>query len=263
VLPGGLTLTVGYESWLLALPTAAPPSDLPQLPVDDPLPLPCPGSGGAGQRLADQPPSCWTPRRPTSPEPDRWTAHLDAALPWDEQLWLRPRRPGERFQPLGMEGRHARVKDVMISSPAGCRTCARAGPSSPTRSHLLWVAGYHIDHRARVTPATGATIRLTCRRQHRGSGMGIKDRKPTPSRYLYRQRTTRQHDDTTKDQPMLDWLNVTPLDFNVLLLLEREQLGWLPTGTGARPVRWRGAAGQRVRRLVPAQQEPGDRALGR
>jgi SAM-dependent methyltransferase len=27
---------------------------------------------------------------------------------------------------------------------------------------------------------------------------------------------------------MLDWLDVTPIDFNVLLLLEREQLGWLP-----------------------------------
>lgn len=27
---------------------------------------------------------------------------------------------------------------------------------------------------------------------------------------------------------MLNWLDVTPLDFNVLLLLEREQLGWLP-----------------------------------
>jgi tRNA(Ile)-lysidine synthase len=106
----------------------------------------------------------------------RWTAHLDAAVA-GEQLWLRPRIPGERFQPLGMEGRHARVKDVMIASQLAAHLRPR-WPIVANEEHLLWVAGYHIDHRARVTPATGATIRLTCRLlegsgiRERGSGAG-------------------------------------------------------------------------------------------
>jgi tRNA(Ile)-lysidine synthase len=162
VLPGGLTLTAGYESWLLALPTAAPPSDLPQLTGDDPLPLPVPGAVtlANGWQIAaeilDAPPA-------DLPATGRWTVYLDAAAAGDGSLWLRPRRPGERFQPLGMEGRHARVKDVMINA----RLAAHLRPRWPlvaNDDHLLWLAGYHLDHRARVTPATTATIRLSLRR---------------------------------------------------------------------------------------------------
>ncbi len=168
ILPGGLTLTVGYQSWLLALPTAQPPGDLPQLPGDEPLRLPLPGAVALANgwqlsaELLDAPPA-------ELDAAGRWTAHLDAAVA-GEPLWLRPRRPGERFQPLGMDGRHARVKDVMMAGQLAAPLRSR-WPIVANEEHLLWVAGYHIDQRARVTPATTATVRLTCRRQP-GAGPG-------------------------------------------------------------------------------------------
>jgi tRNA(Ile)-lysidine synthase len=162
-LPGGLTLTVGYESWLLALPTAQPPTDLPQLPEAGPLLLPLPGNVALANgwqmsaELLEEPPADLAAA-------GRWTAHLDAGAA-GEALWLRPRMPGERFQPLGMEGRHARVKDVMIASQLAAALRPR-WPLVANDAHLLWVAGYQIDQRARVTPATTATVRLTLQRLH-------------------------------------------------------------------------------------------------
>ena len=78
-------------------------------------------------------------------------------------MWVRARLPGERFQPLGMEGRHARVKDVMIDN----RLAANLRPRWPlvtTDEHLLWIPGYHLDRRMRVTAETAAVVRLRCRR---------------------------------------------------------------------------------------------------
>ena len=161
-LPGGLTLTVGYESLLLALPGISAPTDLPQLPGDGPFALPVPGSvvlENGWELLAE--------RLEGGPEDlaatDRWTAYLDAALLAEQPLWVRARLPGERFQPLGMEGRHARVKDVMSDS----RLAANLRPRWPlvaTDEHLLWIPGYHLDRRMRVTAETAAVVRLRCRR---------------------------------------------------------------------------------------------------
>jgi tRNA(Ile)-lysidine synthase len=161
-LPGGVTLTVGYESLLLARPDAAPPSDLPQLPGDEPLALPVPGSvvlDNGWEILAE--------RLETRPDDlaatDRWTAHFDAAPITGQQLWVRPRLPGERFQPLGMNGRHAAVKEAMIGSHLAAKLRAR-WPLVATDMHLLWIAGHQLDRRACVTPETSAILRLRCRR---------------------------------------------------------------------------------------------------
>lgn len=161
-LPGGLTLTVGYESWLLALPEVEPPTNLPQLPSQEPIALPVPGSvvleNGwevLAERLEAHPADLETA--------DHWTACFDGAYLEGQQLWLRPRLPGERFQPLGMNGQHARVKEVMINS----RLAATLRPRWPlvaTDEHLLWIPGYQMDRRGRVTPETSTVVRLRCRR---------------------------------------------------------------------------------------------------
>jgi tRNA(Ile)-lysidine synthase len=162
VLPDGLTLTVGYESWLLALPNVSPPTDLPQLPGDRPLPLPVPGS-----LILDNGWEILAERLDVRPEElaatDRWTAHFDAGQLEDRQLWVRPRQPGERFQPLGMDGRHARVKEVMINNHLAARL-RRRWPIVATDEHLLWLVGHQLDRRAAVTPETTAIIRMRCRR---------------------------------------------------------------------------------------------------
>jgi tRNA(Ile)-lysidine synthase len=162
VLPGGISLSIGYDNWLLALPDVAPPIDLPQLPVEEPLPLPVPGSvilENGWELLAEQ----LEARPEDMASADRWTAHFDAGQLEGRQLWLRPRLPGERFQPLGMDGRHARVKEVVINSRLAARL-RRRWPIVATEEHLLWLVGHHLDRRAAVTPETAAVIRLRCRR---------------------------------------------------------------------------------------------------
>jgi tRNA(Ile)-lysidine synthase len=161
VLPGGLALTVGYESWLLAAPTAAPPTDLPQLPDGAPLPLAVPGvvALANGWEIAAE--LLAAPPEDVSGA-DRWTAYLDAAQV-GTGFQVRQRRQGERFQPLGMDGQHARVKDVMINAQLAAALRPR-WPIVANEEDLLWIAGYHTDHRARVTAATRETVRLVCRR---------------------------------------------------------------------------------------------------
>lgn len=81
-----------------------------------------------------------------------WEAYLDADYA-GEVLFLRGRREGERMQPLGMGGHSKRINELMINLkiPAGER---RLYPLLAGTEHVLWLPGYNIDHRARVTEAT-------------------------------------------------------------------------------------------------------------
>jgi tRNA(Ile)-lysidine synthase len=66
--------------------------------------------------------------------PDPWTVFLDGEQAGT--LYLRPRRPGERMQPLGLNGRSAKLKEIMVNRkiPAALRArwpiVANDAPSS-------------------------------------------------------------------------------------------------------------------------------------
>lgn len=66
------------------------------------------------------------------------------------QLFLRSPREGEKFQPLGL-GREHRLRKYLAQ-----RKCPRplrgALPLVTSPGHLLWVVGYDIDDRVRVSP---------------------------------------------------------------------------------------------------------------
>jgi tRNA(Ile)-lysidine synthase len=76
----------------------------------------------------------------------------------DFPLTLRSPRPGDRFQPLGMEG-EKKVKDLFIDCkiPAGQR---KRIPLLFKEDRLLWVAGVRLDHRARLKPGTQRVLRV-------------------------------------------------------------------------------------------------------
>lgn len=76
----------------------------------------------------------------------------------DFPLTIRSFHPGDRFQPLGMEG-EKKVKDLFIDCkiPAAQR---RQIPLLFKEDRLLWVVGIRIDHRARVKPETQRTLRV-------------------------------------------------------------------------------------------------------
>jgi tRNA(Ile)-lysidine synthase len=132
---------------------------------EEPIPVDLPGaSTGFGLELL-----AWVERAAPVRWPDgRWTAVVDADLA-GERAVLRPATPGERFVPLGLEG-HKAVADALAE--AGVAAHARAGHpilARPGRNGAegdddgcaLWVLGYRIDDRVRVSPGTRRFLWLT------------------------------------------------------------------------------------------------------
>jgi tRNA(Ile)-lysidine synthetase-like protein len=79
---------------------------------------------------------------------DPWTAYLDADAV-GSVLTLRPRLPGDRFQPHGLNGHSARVNEYMIN--AKLPAAARPGwPILEGDSGVAWICGLRIDGRAAV-----------------------------------------------------------------------------------------------------------------
>lgn len=86
------------------------------------------------------------------------TAYLDA----DKLLYpliVRNFRPGDRFIPLGMEG-HKKIKDFFIDLkiPSGTRSLI---PILMSQGTPVWVCGYRIDERFKVTPETKKILEVT------------------------------------------------------------------------------------------------------
>lgn len=155
-LPGNITLRVGYDDWWL-IAGREPPFAAPQLSAPLPQLLPVPGRVSLQNgwvmssrflpslNLAD----IWANKDP-------WQAYVVAPA---GTLWLRPRRSGELFQPLGLNGHTSRLKEVMINRkiPAGARPL---WPIVADQNHLFWLTGHLIDHRARVVDVSRPVIQL-------------------------------------------------------------------------------------------------------
>ncbi len=90
-------------------------------------------------------------------ESDTWTARLDydAVAP---ALTVRPRRPGDRFEPLGAGGSR-KLNRFMIDAKVPRAWRARV-PVVATPEQVVWVAGWRIDERAKVAEATRRVLRL-------------------------------------------------------------------------------------------------------
>ncbi|MDN5346460.1 MAG: tRNA(Ile)-lysidine synthase [Clostridia bacterium] len=97
------------------------------------------------------------------PPPGSFPAHNNEAwLDWSKiegELWVRNRRPGDYFYPLGVGGRK-KLQDffVDLKVPESQRD---AIPLVVDRQgSILWVAGWRIDARWKVTPATREVLHL-------------------------------------------------------------------------------------------------------
>jgi len=163
-LPQGLQLTVGYETLTMAGEDHRPvPQDWPALRADR-LPLALPGvtllPGPAGWQVEAQ----WRLPAELPPDwatnPDRWQAFLDGEAV-GEGLALRQRQPGDRFQPQGMGGRSKSLSDFLINVkvPAAWRDWVPLA-FSEENDRILWVAGWRLDERARVTSETERVLWL-------------------------------------------------------------------------------------------------------
>jgi tRNA(Ile)-lysidine synthase len=162
-LPGGLMLTVGYDRFTVADADAAEPlPDHPLLPLEsDPLRVTVPGDTllpgsdwvlRAGMLDRDALPAGW------EANPDPWRAFLDADAV-GASMWLRTRRPGDRFQPLGMGGRTAKLADFLTNQKVP-RALRDRWPLLVGEGGTAWVCGQRLDESARVHSATERVLSL-------------------------------------------------------------------------------------------------------
>jgi tRNA(Ile)-lysidine synthase len=94
-------------------------------------------------------------------EGDRFLAVFDLDLTGDE-LTVRIRRPGDRFQPLGME-QSKKLNEFMID--AGIPRAWRSRiPLVCAGGEIIWVVGQRIDERVKVTEETIKVLRLEFKR---------------------------------------------------------------------------------------------------
>jgi tRNA(Ile)-lysidine synthase len=158
-LAGGLWLRVDYDRLLITSEPEQIPGDWPQLPADTPLTLPVPGSVALadGWRIeADR--LAVGDLTAVQQNPDPWTAYVVVAA---SSLTVAGRRSGERFQPLGMNGRSASLKEVMVNRKISAPLRAR-WPVVRTGEQVVWLVGHLVDERAKVTEGATAVVRLRC-----------------------------------------------------------------------------------------------------
>lgn len=160
-LPQNLEASLGYERFMVATKGyAETPPDLPWVRTDMPLHIP-------GQTLL--PDSHWSI---TAEVVERykldlldlghaqpWQAYLDYAVS-GSQLTLRPRRSGDRFWPQGLGDKPTTMNNFMTNAKIP-RAWRDTIPLLVSPRQVLWLAGWRIDERAKVTEQTTQVLVLS------------------------------------------------------------------------------------------------------
>jgi tRNA(Ile)-lysidine synthase len=153
-LGGGLSLfREGHMFILAAWEADLPAAHWPQL--TRPLPLPT-GSLNLGDWVLHCEAAVDLPAEP--PPADNWSAWLDAGC-LSGDLHVRPPRPGDRFQPLGLPNGSVKLSDFFINEKLP-RRARQNWPLVCAGEQIVWVPGYRIAHPARVTPETRRIVKL-------------------------------------------------------------------------------------------------------
>ncbi len=154
-LPGGLTFATEYNKYRLG-PEAPALSPFPPLGAEFKLKVP-----GETRRHGWQIKATVISRGDMKEDDDRFTACFDFDRTGDK-LTVRARQPGDRFQPLGM-GEPKKLNEFMIDAKIPRAWRGRI-PIVCSPNHILWIAGWRIDERVRVTAATRTVLRLKMER---------------------------------------------------------------------------------------------------
>ncbi len=159
-LPGGLTFSTGYTKYLLGRDPAAL-SPFPPLEGESPLKIPgetlLPGWQIAAT-IINQKQMTEEAKNPTAREINNlFTAYLDLDRSGD-RLTVRPRRRGDRFQPLGL-CQPKKLGEFMIDAriPHAWR---QQVPIVCSPQQVLWVVSQRIDERVKVSESTRQVLRL-------------------------------------------------------------------------------------------------------
>ena len=162
-LPQGLMLSIGYHDFTVADEGYVPEVNWPLLLVES-LPVAVPG-------VTELPDSGWYFEAAIIEREEFGQAHLDNPNPWQAfldyestgpELVLRQRGLGDRFQPLGLGGHEKSLHTFMIDHKIACSLRAFV-PIVASPRHIIWVAGWRIDERAKVAAATERVLHLAFR----------------------------------------------------------------------------------------------------
>ncbi len=161
----GLDLDLEGERLILREHAARLPAlAWPQIGVGEVLELPVPGEVHltGGWRLAAAVEADGS-AQPWKEESDPNCAWLDEALV-GRVLAVRARRPGDRFAPLGMDGKTVKLSDLFVNLKTPRR--ARDGwPLVCAGEAVVWVAGLRVSDAYRVRPGTAGLVRLSLRKE--------------------------------------------------------------------------------------------------
>ncbi|MGC9023364.1 MAG: tRNA lysidine(34) synthetase TilS [Chloroflexia bacterium] len=86
-----------------------------------------------------------------------WEVWLDAEA-CGRRLWLRHRRPGDRFYPLGLGG-EKKLQDFFVDEKVPRALRGRV-PLLVSPRGIVWVVGYRLDERFRLRPQTRRALHL-------------------------------------------------------------------------------------------------------
>jgi tRNA(Ile)-lysidine synthase len=150
-LPGGLVLSMGYGQCIVGPESLAP---CPFSPLENEWQLRVPGETVIPGWRVD---ATIIPRQPVEDNVPDMEADLDFSSV-GSQLSVRGRRPGDRFQPLGM-GQPKKLQDFMVDVKIPCSWRDRV-PLVCSPGHIIWVVGWRIDDRVKVRNETETVLHL-------------------------------------------------------------------------------------------------------
>jgi len=150
-LPEGLIFSIEYNQYLLATGEAA----LSPLPIlGDEFSLKLPGETSLpGWHIE----ATIINQEQMAEKNNLFTAYLDFDKT-GHKLAVRSRQPGDRFQPLGL-GQLKKLGEFMIDAKIP-RAWRQRIPIVCSPSQILWVVGWRIDERVKVTENTEQVLRL-------------------------------------------------------------------------------------------------------
>jgi tRNA(Ile)-lysidine synthase len=152
-LPGTMIVRKVYDQ--LVFSKAAPTQAVGDCPIEGPGTYELEAWGGV-IRLEEM-----KPDRVKDMGASPWTAFLDADR-LSYPLGIRNPRPGDRMIPLGMKG-HKKIKDLFIDLKVPAPT-RKSTPVLTQRDRPIWVCGFRIDDRYKVTSRTRRVLKVTLKR---------------------------------------------------------------------------------------------------
>ena len=155
LLEGDFLYMAGWEADL-------PSAQFPQLSASRPLPLCMMVELGNGWTLTAEEVEAGEAREQALGNADPFTAWLDVSSSAGELL-VRPPRPGDRFQPLGMTDGSIKLSDFFINEKLPRRARGR-WPLVCKGEAIVWIAGYRPAHPFRLTEGTRRALHFSLRR---------------------------------------------------------------------------------------------------